>query len=69
MKNNGLSESVIVTAASSPDVWSAMKTYLRSAVKPKKKDELVQGIQTFWETLTAENVGSLLTMSIECYHT
>ena len=60
LKDNGLSESVMVTAASSPDlnpienVWSARKTYLRSAVKPKKKDELVQGIQTFWETLTAE---------------
>ena len=54
MKNNGLSKSIMVAAASSPGVWSAMKTYLRSVVKPKKKDELVQGKQTFWETLTAE---------------
>ena len=67
MKNNGLLESVMVTVASSPGVWSAMKTSLRSVVKPKKKDELVQGKQTFWETLTAEK--SLLTRSIECFHT
>ena len=60
MKNNGLSGSVMVTAASSPDVWSAMKTYLPSVVKPKKKDELVQGIQTFWETLTAEKCGKFI---------
>ena len=66
MEDNGLSESVMVTAASSPDltpienVWSAMKTYLRSVVKPKKKDELVQGIQTFWETLTAEKCGKFI---------
>lgn len=60
MKNNGLSESVMVTAASSPDVWSAMKTYLRSVVNTKKKDELVQGIQTFWETLTAEKCGKFI---------
>ena len=66
MKDNELSESVMITAASSPDlnpienVWSAMKTYLRSVVKPKKKDELVQGIQTFWETLTAEKCGKFI---------
>lgn len=59
-EKKGLSESVIVTAASSPDVWSAMKTYLRSVVKPKKKDELVQGIQTFWKTLTAEKCGKFI---------
>lgn len=43
----------MTTPASSPDlnpienVWSAMKTYLRSVVKPKKKEELVQGIVSF----------------------
>lgn len=55
--------SVMTTPASSPDlnpienVWSAMKTYLRSVVKPKKKEELVQGIVSFWNTLSAEKCG------------
>lgn len=50
----------MVTSASSPDinhienVWSAMKTYLRSVVKPKKKNDLVKGVYAFWKTLTTE---------------
>lgn len=60
MEKKGILENVMVTPASSPDlnpienIWSAMKTYLRSVVKPKKKDELVKGIHAFWKTLTAE---------------
>lgn len=60
MEEKGILENVMVTPASSPDlnpienIWSAMKTYLRSVVKPKKKDDLVKGIHAFWKTLTAE---------------
>lgn len=55
----------MTTPASSPDldpienVWPAMKTYLRSVVKPKKKEELVQGIVSFWNTLSLLRVWPL----------
>lgn len=73
MEEKQLTESVMTTPASSPDlnpienVWSAMKTYLRSVVKPKKKEELVQGIVSFWNTLSAESVATTLTMFIASY--
>lgn len=60
IEEKGILENVMVPPASSPDlnpienVWSAMKTYLRGVVKPKKKDDLVKGIHAFWRTLTAE---------------
>ena len=44
------------TPAESPDlnpienVWHALKEYIRREVKPKTKDQLVQGIQNFWKT-------------------
>lgn len=66
MEDKGILEYVMETPASSPDlnpienVWSAMKTYLRTVVKPKKKDELVNGIKDFWETLTAEKCGKYI---------
>lgn len=63
MEEKQLTESVMTTPASSPDlnpienVWSAMKTYLRSVVKPKKKEEPVQAIVSFWNILSAEKYG------------
>lgn len=67
MEEKQLTESVLTTPASSPDlnpienVWSAMKTYLRSVVKPKKKEELVQGIVSL---SLLRSVATTLTMFI-----
>jgi hypothetical protein len=56
----------MVTPASSPDlnrienVWSAMKIYLRCTAKPQKKEELVNSIRAFRESLSAEKCGKYL---------
>ena len=48
------------TTAESPDanpienMWHEMKEYLRRVVKPRKKEELIKGIQEFWETINIE---------------
>lgn len=48
------------TTAESPDLnpienlWHELKEYLRREVKPKTKDELVKGIQEFWETVSVD---------------
>ena len=48
------------TPAESPDanpienMWHEMKEYLRRVVKPRKKEELIKGIQEFWETINIE---------------
>ena len=48
------------TPPESPDinpielVWHELKEYLRREVKPYTKNELVRGIQTFWDTVTVE---------------
>ena len=48
------------TTAESPDanpienMWHEMKEYLRRVVKPRKKEELMKGIQEFWETVNIE---------------
>ena len=48
------------TPPESPDlnpienVWGSMKQYLRTHYKPRNLDELKQGIQQFWETLTPD---------------
>ena len=45
------------TPAESPDMnpienlWHEMKEYIRREVKPRTKDELVQGIKDFWSTV------------------
>ena len=48
------------TPAESPDMnpiemlWHKLKSFLRRIVKPKNKEELVEGIQQFWQTVTPE---------------
>lgn len=48
------------TPPESPDlnpienIWGSLKTYLRNTYKPKNLEELKQGIQQFWVTLTPE---------------
>ena len=44
------------TLAESPDLnpieilWNELKFFLSTVVKPRNKDELVDGIRTFWST-------------------
>ena len=48
------------TPAESPDLnpienlWHELKEFMRREIKPKRKEELVEGIKTFWETVTME---------------
>ena len=48
------------TPPESPDMnpienlWHEMKEYLRREIKPKTKDQLITGIEQFWETVTGE---------------
>lgn len=48
------------TPAESPDMnpienlWHELKEFIRREVKPRTKDELVDGISNFWETVTVE---------------
>lgn len=63
MVENGMMDYVMVTPASSPDlnpienVWAALKDHLQRVVKPKRKEELIQGIVHWWESLTPEKCG------------
>jgi hypothetical protein len=46
------------TPAESPDMnpienmWHELKEFIRRVVKPKRKEELIQGIRQFWSTVT-----------------
>ena len=48
------------TPAESPDLnpiemlWHELKCFLRRVVKPSNKDELVRGIQQFWDGVTPD---------------
>lgn len=48
------------TPAESPDLnpienlWHELKEYIRREIKPRTKEELVQGILKFWETVTVQ---------------
>jgi len=48
------------TPAESPDlnpiemIWHKLKNYLRRFVKPTNKEQLVNSIQEFWQTVTPE---------------
>ena len=35
-------------------IWHELKSYLRRIVKPTNKEQLVNGIQEFWQTVTSE---------------
>ena len=35
--------------------WHELKHFLRVVVKPMNKEELIQGIHQFWDTVTPEN--------------
>ena len=56
-KDNGINW--CKTPAESPDcnpiekLWHEMKEYLRREVKPRTKQQLIDGIQTFWGTADA----------------
>lgn len=48
------------TPAESPDLnpienlWHELKEFIRREVKPRTKQELIDGIETFWSTVTLE---------------
>ena len=58
LKNNSIP--LFKTPPESPDcnpienLWHELKHFMRTTVKPHNKEELIQGIQTFWATVTVE---------------
>ena len=36
------------------NIWQELKEYIRQEVKPKMKQELITGIESFWETVAKE---------------
>ena len=39
------------------NLWHELKGYVRREVKPRTKEELIQGICQFWDTVTIEKCG------------
>ncbi|CAC5397765.1 unnamed protein product [Mytilus coruscus] len=66
MEENDILNNVMETPASSPDLnpienlWSTLKYYLQTVVKPKKKAELIAGIRKFWMDLSATACGKYI---------
>lgn len=58
LKDNDVS--LFPTPPESPDLnpkenmWHELKHFIRTIVKPQNKEELFQGIKTFWATVTPE---------------
>lgn len=48
------------TATESPNlnpiknIWHELKEFIRREVKPKRKEELIDGIRAFWKTVNVE---------------
>ena len=57
------------TPPESPDcnpiknLWHELKEFMRREVRPKNKEELVNGIRRFWETVTVEKCVSNVTFA------
>ena len=56
MKHNLPKYSVYILQDLNPteNLWGTMKWYLRKHVKPKTKEELIQGIKQFWALVTPQ---------------
>ncbi len=42
------------------NLWHELKEFLRREIKPKTKQELIDGIQTFWKTVTIAKCGKYI---------
>ena len=45
------------------NMWHELKVNLRSRVKPRPKDELLNDVQSFWLTVTPEKCQNILDIS------
>ena len=42
------------------NLWHELKEFLRREIKPKTKQELIDGIQKFWKTVTIAKCGKYI---------